>query len=689
MEYLSRGTLQSLGYTTEEFLGHMEQWHQMMHPDDVPGFVANQQSLFATQAGCTTRYRLKHATTGEYSWFEDTAVPVLDNNRSVTGVAGVIRSIESPKGITSDWGMAATAVDALLDAIPDAVLFTDNAGLILKANVAVERLLGRDVSGLQGQPVEILLPERFRTGRFLNTDSSRAPYVRGMGSGQMVALHDDGREVPVDIIIRSAVGKQDQRLVILKDASESRKAQQGLAYLSSIVKSTDESIIGTNLEGLVVAWNRGAERLFGYTEKEALGKHLTMIYPKELHQEGLENIRRVNQGQRPSRYESRRQRKDGSTFDVSVVVSPVEDGLGNILGMSSMCRDITERNRASAALRLAKQAAETASQAKSEFLANMSHELRTPLGGVIGLTDLLLDSEPSEEARECLPMIKESAQSLLAILSDILEVAKIQSGKYVVEAKPFGLRELLRNTAGDFEAEAQAKGLKLSWSIDPKVRSMLLGDPNCIGQVLSNLVANAIKFTPAGAVTITVKCSAADPATLTFCVKDTGVGVPPNKQRDIFEPFTQVDASHRREFGGTGLGLAICAQLVDIMGGKIWLESDGRTGSSFFFMLQLPGTGEPDTSEGIGPAPHGVERRLAERLPVRQPVLIRLLDSPGATPFSGQTVNSSQTGLRIQTSHPLRVGALVQIELHRQLVTGEVRYCIAAGDCFYSGIAQQ
>jgi PAS domain S-box-containing protein len=446
--------------------------------------------------------------------------------------------------------------------------------------------------------------------------------------------------------------------------------------------------MGTDLEGVVVSWNHGGEKLFGYTEEEALGKHLIFLHPQDRHSECLDNLRRIGQREYLPRYESRRVRKDGSEFDVSVIVSPITDSQGNLLGMSSICRDITERKRAEGVLQVAKQTADMASRAKSEFLANMSHELRTPLNGVIGLTNAVLDSELTEEQREHITLVKDSANSLLTILTDILDRARIQSGKYVLQPKEFLLRDLMDRTMREFEAAAHDKNLQFTWHIQPDVPPVFLGDSSCLRQILSNVVQNAIKFTAAGEVAVTVEVPSQDPGMLSFTVRDTGIGVPVEQQRIIFEPFSQVDNSLRRKFGGTGLGLAICGQLIDIMGGRIWVDSDGHTGSTFRFRARLePVHADPEktaTEPGVQPTPS--ERRREIRRAADGSALMRILRPFSLLPLEVQLLNLSKGGLKVRTSQSLDFGAIVQINRMNTVTIAEVRYCIPDGNHFHAGL---
>ena len=414
----------------------------------------------------------------------------------------------------------------------------------------------------------------------------------------------------VDYAGKTAVLSFNRDVTGQVEAAETlRKANE---LVRAVVQESPVAITALDAGGLVRLWNPAAERLFGWNEGEVLGGPLPIVPPADrgFHQS---ISGRAMRGETVSNLELRRKRKDGSWVDIQLSTAPIFDARHQIVAHLGVINDITERKRAEEKLKryaadleaardvqeqntreltkafeelaIAKVRAEAASQAKSEFLANMSHEIRTPLNGILGMSELLFDTPLSAEQSEYLTMLKFSTDALLTLVNDILDFSKIEARKITLDAIEFKLPESLGDTLKSLAVRASQKGLELACSLSPQVPEYLIGDPGRLRQIILNLVGNAIKFTEKGEVVVQVEVDSQseDHAMLHFSVRDTGIGIPPEKQQIIFGPFEQADASTTRRYGGTGLGLAITSHLVKLMGGRIWVESAPGQGSTFHF----------------------------------------------------------------------------------------------------------
>ena len=362
--------------------------------------------------------------------------------------------------------------------------------------------------------------------------------------------------------------------------TDRKRAQEELDLLFRL-SSDLLSVIG--FDGYFKRLNPAWERTLGFTTEELLAEPAYRFIHPEDHDATRAEEAKVQAGRETLFFENRYLCRDGSFRWLSWNATPLpEQGV-----IFATARDITERKRIARELQAAREAALAASRAKSEFLARMSHEIRTPMNAVIGMTELALDTDLTAVQREYLLTVKDSAESLLDLINDVLDFSKIEAGKLELGRLEFDLRETLGDTVRALAVRAHQKGLELACRVAPDVPERLVGDPQRLRQIVVNLVANAIKFTERGDVVVSAEREEGDPHGLRFCVSDTGIGIPADRQAAIFDAFEQADGSTTRDYGGTGLGLAIASELIGMMGGRIWVESGREGGSRFFFTVRF------------------------------------------------------------------------------------------------------
>jgi PAS domain S-box-containing protein len=390
------------------------------------------------------------------------------------------------------------------------------------------------------------------------------------------------------------------------------------------------------------------KHVLGYTAEEILaspGLEHTIVHPDDRHFFNPEMLARRN---RPTEL-TRWRRKDGSLIWMESRSVPVFDETGQMVAIEGIARDVTAKKQAEDALQHAKEAAEAASRAKSQFLANVSHEIRTPLNGVLGMAQLLAGTQLTAEQEEYLREIRGSGATLLALLNDLLDFSKIEAGRLDLEFLPFDLRDCAGGAIKALAPRASEKGLELIFDFRPDVPEAVVGDTVRLRQVLLNLLGNAVKFTDAGQVVLGVERepAAGDRPTLHFWVSDTGVGIPAAKQDLIFEAFTQADGSTTRRYGGTGLGLTIARRLVELMGGRMWVESAENMGSTFHFTAKFA-TAELPLPAGKPPAiPKlaGLSVLIVDDNPTSRRVLEETVASWQMRPASASTGPAALTAL--------------------------------------------
>jgi PAS domain S-box-containing protein len=425
-------------------------------------------------------------------------------------------------------------------------------------------------------------------------DESDVRQLTLLGQGMWRLLQRKRAEEALREARNQLEARVEQRTTELRAANDELQHERYL--LRTLMDQLPHAIYFKDAQSRFLRINRALSDMFGLAgPAEAVGKTDRDFFTAEHADRTIADEQRIVQtGQPIIDYQEKETWPDGRITWASTTKMPLYDENGQITGTFGLSRDITEQKLAAETLQAAKEAAEAANQAKSSFLANMSHEIRTPLNAVIGMSELLLDTQLTPQQHEFLAIVRDAGESLLAVVNDVLDLSKIEAGKLTLEHVPFDLWEHVGDTMKSFTARADQRKLELACRIHPDVPRLVVGDASRLRQIIVNLVGNALKFTEQGEVVLEVQreIRTADEVVLHFVVRDTGIGIPQHRQAAIFEMFEQADSSSTRRYGGTGLGLTICQRLASLMSGRIWLESEPDIGSRFHFTARLGIRGE-------------------------------------------------------------------------------------------------
>ena len=467
----------------------------------------------------------------------------------------------------------------------------DLDGKMLSINPAAAQALGYQPEEVIGRNLSELLPSTAHSLYRSYLDLIQRDMV---STGLMRVLRKDGEEAIWEYSnsLRVESGKPSYVLGYAHDVTESKRFEKALRESEEryrdLFENSNDLIQVANPDGLIVYVNSVWKRVLGYEDQEVMHFSFFDIVAPASRAKCLEVFTRAAAGEKIDYFEATFITKDGKSIAVEGnITCSFKDGQPT--SARGIFHDITERKLMETELHRAHDAALESARLKSEFLANMSHEIRTPMNGVIGMTELLLGTDLAANQRASAETILASAESLLVIIDDILDFSKIEAGKLVFSSDDFRLRDTLSEIVNTLAVRAYAKGLELIHYTSPDVPEVLIGDPGRLRQIIINLVSNAIKFTGRGEVVLRVEkvSDENDEALLRFSVTDTGIGISPEKQKLIFEPFVQADGSTVRQYGGTGLGLTISARLIEKMHGRIWIESELDKGSTFHFTARF------------------------------------------------------------------------------------------------------
>jgi PAS domain S-box-containing protein len=599
------------GQTYAESLGWG--WQPVLHAGDLANCVERRSMAIAAGEAYEVEYRLRRAADGEYRWHLERATPVRDGAGAVVRWFGTCTDIDDYKRAEQETRRAWLEVKSLNETLEQrvrertvqlrdseerfrklvegakdyAIVALDPQGCVASWTDAAERLKGYSAAEILGANFACFFtPEDISRGH--PEDVLRAAALDGNFEEQGWRVRKDGSRFWADVSVtamRDETGELRGFSKIAHDVTESKESGDKILHseetFRALLESAPDALVVSDAQGIIALINAQAERMFGYGRPEMVGQPVEMLLPARARDGTFPRSRRAGTGM-----ESVGIRKNGEEFPVEVSLSPVKTAQG--FWVAAAVRDIGERKRFERQLVIARQQAEEANRAKSAFLAAMSHEIRTPMNAILGMSDLLSETDLNDAQRQYVQIFRRAGSSLLSLINDILDLSKIEAGRLDLERTEFHLRELVDQTVELVARKAHDKGIALVRRFRPGIPNWFAGDQARLRQVLINLLGNAIKFTDAGEVVLTVQeLPGGAPGHLEFLVADTGIGIPPEKLGTVFEDFQQCDCSTTRKYGGSGLGLAISRRIAERMGGAVSVVSEVGKGSTFRFNVPL------------------------------------------------------------------------------------------------------
>ncbi len=585
IQFVNRQTELLFGYSREELVGRpietlVPESFRASHPKHRAGYFARPATR-AMGAGLELTGRRKDGT----AFPVDISLSAIETERGLLVTAAVRDMTERKK--------AEAKFEGLLEAAPDAMVGVDRSGVIRFVNRQTELLFGYPREELIGQVIETLVPESFRKAHPERRAGYFAhPATRAMGAGlDLSGRRKDGTEFPVDISL-SSIETEHGLLVTaaVRDISERRRAEQDVHRMAAIIESSDDAVVSKTLDGIITSWNPAAERLYGYTAGEAEGMSASFLIPPGQPDDVADILERVGRGERVEHYETRRMSKSGAVIDVSVAASPIRDVHGNLVGASTIARDITERKRAEATIRelnaeLENRVEQRTAELKEAvedlegFSYSVSHDLRAPLRAIDGFSRIVLEEYGGAldaEGVRLLNVVRRSTTDMSNLIDDLLAFSRV--GRHHLQFMRIDMHELVTGVVRQLTDIDPPPSAEVVVGPLPEAR----GDRALVRQVLVNLVSNALKFTtPVERARIDISGSVADGES-TYSVVDNGVGFDQLFEDKLFQVFQRL---HPNQFEGTGVGLAIVQRIVRRHGGCVWAEGVVGGGATFSFTL--------------------------------------------------------------------------------------------------------
>lgn len=527
-------------------------------------------------------------TDGSLSFYEIHAHPVFNENGELKQIIEYNYDITAKKNIEKSLFESEHNYRNFFNNIPIGLINTDSNGKILAVNPLIISMLQIDpfvyISGFNIKDI----PE------FGNSGISEKIFETINRKEKIFSYNEsklkNGKNIYLKSIFTPIIDSKNILTgvqAIIEDITESKISEKEIIQLSQAVQQSANSIVITDLDGNITFVNDYCISHTGYSKEELLGKNPRILKTDYLPKEAYTDLWNTITSGGIWRGEFHNRKKDGTEFWEKSTISPIKDHDGKIISYIAIKEDISEKKTIDDELIRARDAADRANKSKTIFLANMSHEIRTPMNGIIGMNNLLLETELTPEQKEYALTIKTSAGMLMSILNDILDISKIEAGKIIIEKIEFNFREIIKTAFKVFSTMVASKRLEYLLNIDERIPVYLSGDPTRLSQIIMNLINNAIKFTSKGKISVdaTALEESDDDISIIITVSDTGIGIPDSKIEMLFKTFTQLDSSTSRKYGGSGLGLSISKRLVELMNGRINVRSEEGRGSIFEFVL--------------------------------------------------------------------------------------------------------